>query len=212
MRGKAPGGVVKLLLDGQQRVTSLYGIVQGSSTEFFQGNAKAFTDLHFNVKTETFEFYGPVKMRDDPLWISVTEIFQGPVTKSCSAACPTMSRTAASMTNAGSRLGIVRDIREIDLHDEEITGKDHTIDEVVEIFNRVNSGGTKLSAGDLALARICADGRALAARFVACSRRGASPASSSSRNGFFGASTSIATTRRRTARCEESPSTRFRLR
>ena len=30
------------------------------------------------------------------------------------------------------------------------------IDVVVEIFNRVNSGGTKLSSGDLALARISA--------------------------------------------------------
>ena len=28
---------------------------------------------------------------------------------------------------------------------------------VVEIFNRVNSGGTKLSKGDLALAKICAE-------------------------------------------------------
>ena len=28
---------------------------------------------------------------------------------------------------------------------------------VVDIFNRVNSGGTKLSKGDLALAKICAE-------------------------------------------------------
>ena len=33
--------------------------------------------------------------------------------------------------------------------------KDKTIDVVVEIFNNVNSGGTKLSKGDLALAKIC---------------------------------------------------------
>ena len=32
-----------------------------------------------------------------------------------------------------------------------------TIDVVVDIFNRVNSGGTKLSKGDLALAKICSD-------------------------------------------------------
>ena len=37
-------------------------------------------------------------------------------------------------------------------------GADKTIDVVVDIFNRVNSGGTKLSKGDLALAKICADG------------------------------------------------------
>ena len=31
------------------------------------------------------------------------------------------------------------------------------MDVVVDIFNRVNSGGTKLSKGDLALAKICSD-------------------------------------------------------
>ncbi len=43
------------------------------------------------------------------------------------------------------------------LHVEEVTGADKTLDVVVDIFNRVNSGGTKLSQGDLALAKICAD-------------------------------------------------------
>ncbi|MBX9681192.1 MAG: hypothetical protein K2X38_20740 [Gemmataceae bacterium] len=43
------------------------------------------------------------------------------------------------------------------MHIEEVTGPDKTIDVVVDIFNRVNSGGTKLSKGDLALAKICAD-------------------------------------------------------
>lgn len=37
-----------------------------------------------------------------------------------------------------------------------MTGADKTLDVVVDIFNRVNSGGTKLSKGDLALARVCA--------------------------------------------------------
>ncbi len=37
-------------------------------------------------------------------------------------------------------------------------GEDKTVDVVVDIFNRVNSGGTKLSKGDLALAKICANG------------------------------------------------------
>ena len=45
----------------------------------------------------------------------------------------------------------------MDLHVEEVTGADKSLDVVVEIFNRVNSGGTKLSKGDLALAKICAE-------------------------------------------------------
>src|SRR3954454_853929 len=36
-------GSVRLLLDGQQRITSLYGIVRGRPPKFFEGNKDAFT-------------------------------------------------------------------------------------------------------------------------------------------------------------------------
>ena len=55
-----------------------------------------------------------------------------------------------------SRLNAIEQIQNINFHIDEVTGDDKTIDVVVDIFNRVNSGGTKLSKGDLALARICA--------------------------------------------------------
>jgi hypothetical protein len=54
------------------------------------------------------------------------------------------------------RLNRIAQISAIDAHVEEVTGTDKTLDVVVDIFNRVNSGGTKLSKGDLALAKICA--------------------------------------------------------
>jgi hypothetical protein len=77
-RGDGPlaAGVVKLLLDGQQRMTSLYGVVRGKPPKFFDGNVQAFTGLRFHLGTETFAFYQPVKMKDDPLWIDVAELMQ----------------------------------------------------------------------------------------------------------------------------------------
>ena len=54
------------------------------------------------------------------------------------------------------RINAISSIKDIELHIEEVTGKEKTVDIVVDIFNRVNSGGTKLSKGDLALAKICA--------------------------------------------------------
>src|SRR5436309_5339301 len=74
--GSLAPGIVKLLLDGQQRITSLYGIVRGKPPKFFDGNAQAFTGMYFNLADETFEFYAPLKMKDNPLWISVTELMQ----------------------------------------------------------------------------------------------------------------------------------------
>lgn len=157
VRGDArqTSGAVKLLLDGQQRATSLYGVVRGGPPEFFQGNEKAFTDLYFNVKTETFEFYGPVKMADDPLWVSVTDLFRAELSDIVKGVAQHSSDLDETLRYQ-QRLMTLRDIGEIDLHIEEIAGDNRSVDEVVEIFNRVNSGGTKLSSADLALARLCA--------------------------------------------------------
>lgn len=149
-------GFVKLLLDGQQRVTSLYGIIRGRAPEFFDGNEQAFLDLYFNVEDESFEFYGPIKMKDNPGWVSVTQVMQEGVAP--------FIEPFSSRGEGGSDLGVIlarinqiESIKEREFHVEEVSGGDKTVDVVVDIFNRVNSGGTKLSKGDLALAKICAD-------------------------------------------------------
>lgn len=150
--GKLAKGVVKLLLDGQQRITSLYGILRGHPPDFFDGDARAFSDLRFHLAREEFAFYSPVKMRDDPLWIDVTRLMADgmePVIEELSGR-PEVGQYLA-------RLNRLYAIREISFHVDEVTGKDKTIDVVVNIFNQVNSGGTKLSTGDLALAKVCAD-------------------------------------------------------
>jgi hypothetical protein len=157
--GALAAGVVKLLLDGQQRMTSLYGVVRGRAPKFFDGNAQAFTGLRFHLETETFAFYQPLKMQGDPLWIDVTELMQkGTVgLGEFVTRLTTVPELAAKVGAYVGRLSRLLGIIEVDLHIEEVTGPDKTLDVVVDIFNRVNSGGTKLSKGDLALAKICAD-------------------------------------------------------
>lgn len=153
--GPVPPSVVELILDGQQRITSLYGIIRGRPPKFFDGNAQAFTGLYFHLYDEVFEFYGPLKMKDNPLWINVTELMQ-------IGAGEAIQRLLANqefqpkLTTYINRLNAIDGIKNIELHVEKVTGDDKSVDVVVEIFNRVNSGGTKLSKGDLALAKICA--------------------------------------------------------
>lgn len=72
--GQLAPGAVKLILDGQQRITSLYGTIRGREPEFFYGDVNSFTNLYFNLDDESFEFYAPMKMNDNPLWINVTEL------------------------------------------------------------------------------------------------------------------------------------------
>jgi hypothetical protein len=160
-RGDGPiaAGVVKLLLDGQQRMTSLYGVVRGKPPKFFDGNAQAFTGLCFHLETQAFAFYQPIKMQDDPLWVNVSELMTAGTSGQeklieALAARPEIGTSAVKYASRVSRLFGILDI---DLHVEEVTGADKTLDIVVDIFNRVNSGGTKLSKGDLALAKICAE-------------------------------------------------------
>ncbi len=144
-------GAHKLLLDGQQRITTLYGIIYDKVPPFSDGNPASFRNLYFNVETEVFEFYGPVRMKNDPLWISVTEVMQKGLD-------PFFERFAAleSKTVYFSRVNQLANIKNRFFHIETVSGTDKDIDTVVDIFNQVNSGGTKLSKGDLALAKISA--------------------------------------------------------
>ncbi|MFA5055586.1 MAG: DUF262 domain-containing protein [Dehalococcoidia bacterium] len=160
-RGDGPlaAGVVKLLLDGQQRITSIYGVVRGKPPKFFDGNKETFTSLCFHLDTETFAFYQPFKMQDDPLWIDITDLMK----KGNAGLGEFVNRLNAQPslgTKVGDyvgRLGRLLSITDIDIYTEELTGTDKTLDVVVDIFNIVNSGGTKLSKGDLAMAKICVD-------------------------------------------------------
>ena len=151
--GVATGQNIKLLLDGQQRITSAYGVIRGEAPAFFDGNAEAFTGLHFHIDEEKFEFYQSTKMASDPLWVDVSRLMRNGLTPFFRI-METVDRDAANRRL--ERLNTLLQIRDIDIYIEEITGSNRSLDEVVEIFNAVNSGGTKLSKGDLALAKICA--------------------------------------------------------
>jgi hypothetical protein len=107
-----------------------------------------------NLESEQFSFFQPLNMANDPNWIDVSKAF--------ASSDMTLALIAAGADNDKigryvTRLAQLQNIRDIDVHAEEVTGEDKTVDIVVDIFNRVNSGGTKLSKGDLALAKICAD-------------------------------------------------------
>ncbi|MFF4149124.1 DUF262 domain-containing protein [Streptomyces sp. NPDC001651] len=149
-------GTIHLLLDGQQRVTTLYGVTRGRPPEFFEGNASALTGLHFHLDTEVFEFYAPAKMKDNPVWVDVTALFLNGLGSQLLAVTELASGDAGRQATYIERLNRITQIKDRNVHIDEVTGEDKTIDVVVQIFNRVNSGGTKLTKGDLALATICA--------------------------------------------------------
>ena len=74
-------GAVKLILDGQQRITTLYMLMTGEIPPYYKEH-EILTDirnLYVNVETLSLEYYKIKTMQNDPLWINLTEIFNGKV-------------------------------------------------------------------------------------------------------------------------------------
>ncbi|MBO4689399.1 MAG: DUF262 domain-containing protein [Paludibacteraceae bacterium] len=62
---------VSVIMDGTQRVKTLYGLVRGLVPEFFEGNATTLTGLWFNYDTEQFAYYN--KDMEYGKWVSVSD-------------------------------------------------------------------------------------------------------------------------------------------
>lgn len=151
----------ELLLDGQQRVTSLYGVIKGRPPAFFNGNAKAFRDLYFHVTDETFEFYQPIKMKGDLLWFNVTKVMQAGA-GGVAALINEQFKDNGQFQSWEFRTRVMESLMQLvgvankNFHVEQVADDNMLVDEVVDIFNGLNSAGTRLSQGDLALAKIAA--------------------------------------------------------
>ena len=85
-------------------------------------------------------------MQDDPLWINVAELMQARtqrIGRTATNAWAQVPEFAVKIGEFSGRLNQILGIRDIEFHVEEVNGSDKPIDVVVDIFNRVNSGGTK---------------------------------------------------------------------
>lgn len=143
-----------LLLDGQQRLTTLYVLFVGEAPSFYEGES-LFFDLYFNVQTEEFRFWEPSRMATNPAWIGVHELLKDGLPALLAREDLDESRHEMFRANV---MALVRldGIRNYAYMIELVTGDEFSVDEVGEIFNRVNSRGTPLTKADLALAHICA--------------------------------------------------------
>ncbi|MBC7170736.1 putative DNA binding domain-containing protein, partial [Candidatus Bipolaricaulota bacterium] len=141
-------------LDGQQRLTTLYVLFEGVAPPFYEGE-KLFFDLYFNMQTEEFRFWQESLMRGNPAWISVHEFLRRGLTNLLEGLEQTEPAQRELVQQNLSRLSRLDKVREYTYTVDQVSGDTFTLDEVVEIFNRVNSAGTPLTKADLALAHIC---------------------------------------------------------
>lgn len=143
-----------LLLDGQQRLTSLYVLFEGEAPPFYEGE-ELFFNLWFNLQTEEFRFWQKTIMEKNPAWMNVHEFLKQGLDSLLEGLDGMQEEKREVFQKNLARLSKLNRIREYTYTVDQLSGEEFTVDEVVDIFNRVNRAGTPLTKADLALAHIC---------------------------------------------------------
>lgn len=150
-------GSVKLILDGQQRITTLYLLIKGEIPPYYTEHEiiNDIRGLYVNIQTLELEYYKKTIMGGNPFWIDITRIFK-------------------NETNALQIIKAVKTLQDIDEENqykileniskiEQIKNKEFieqtipvkaNIREAIDIFYIVNASGVNLTDAELALAQI----------------------------------------------------------
>ena len=151
-------GTVEVLLDGQQRLTTLHMLTTGDIPSFYT-EAEIESDprdLYFNLKTTDFQYYQRSRMDGDAMWRRVVDCFTDSTLNVMAIADqgaddPNDKFDLAKRLN--DNLNRLRQIREHDLP-EQVVPHHAALDDAIDIFDRVNRQGTKLTDAELALTHV----------------------------------------------------------
>ncbi|MDO6604133.1 GmrSD restriction endonuclease domain-containing protein [Arenibacter palladensis] len=153
----------QLILDGQQRLTTIYTIFKGQTPAWYEGVALR-TDLYFDLNTEEFEYFMQRKMSNSTEWINVSEFLsKGGVNHFISNLSSFSEENRNYYLNKIEILNKLSAIKDYGYYIKEINITD--LEKVVEIFNLVNKTGTTLNESDLALAIITSNWPEIKDRF-----------------------------------------------
>lgn len=151
-------GTIDVILDGQQRLTTLYLLIEGNIPPYYRevdlGSDPR--ELYFNLDNSDFQYYQATRMQGNPLWqpvvkgFTTTEISVFSIAKSNAQSEDEILQLAERYNENLTRL---RQIKEMELPVQTVPPH-ASIDEAIDIFDRVNSQGTKLSDAELALTHV----------------------------------------------------------
>lgn len=157
-----PDKSVTFIVDGQQRITTLYVIARGEFPEFFIGNKSRLQDIYFDLEDERFFYYRKDDFEDHLLWIPVGEVLRdGPKEhrrkiRHSLTGNENESEDSDRIDIYIDRLEDLQEIMKREFHISRLYEEKFSIDDVVDIFVQVNSGSKRLTGGELALAKISA--------------------------------------------------------
>ncbi len=149
-----PSGL-KMIVDGQQRLTSLYCVMKGKAIDHDDGTAQAIR-ISFNPLTEEFAVADAAR-ENDPEWLTnisdmwtndvgawaFTNEFIGQLAESRDLSAEEAKRVGSSLAKLGGLTSYQFSALEL--------SADLDIDEVAEVFVRINSAGIGLNSADFIL-------------------------------------------------------------
>jgi len=151
-------GAVKIILDGQQRITTLYMLIKGVIPPYYKKEeiVNDIRGLYVNLGTLELQYYKKNMMINDPLWVDITDVFQQKVKP---------NNVDKEMREKDKEVSdqlrdIISDniykIQYIPSYDfiEQTIPITANVKEAIDIFYIVNASGVSLTDAELALAQI----------------------------------------------------------
>jgi hypothetical protein len=153
-------GLFEVLLDGQQRLTVLYMLIENEIPPYYDEDdiKNDPRDLHFNVSTGEFHFVNKIVDRGIE-WVQVTEVFEGDISPISIAMekldTEDQEEFADRSKHYEQNLNQLKNISNLHLPVETLP-KSAGVHQAIDLFDRVNSQGTHLGDPELALAHMSA--------------------------------------------------------
>lgn len=153
-------GSVKLILDGQQRITTLYMLITGLIPPYYTKEeiVNNIRDMHVNLETLDLEYYKKVTMENNPSWVNLTDVFKGEINPrditDKIAARDGVERLSREQENKFyENIRNLEKIKERNFLEQEVPSTAE-LKEAIDIFYIVNASGVNLTDAELALAQI----------------------------------------------------------
>jgi hypothetical protein len=151
-------GWFKVLLDGQQRLTTLFLLMRGEIPPYYTESDLNHDprNLYFNLLDGTFEYFQKQKMATSPYWKPVTECFMQDFNAFSLIEGLQIESDQERLTTGrkiNDNLNRLRSIQEREYFVQSVP-QNADIDKAIDVFDRVNSLGTKLTDAELVLTHI----------------------------------------------------------
>jgi len=157
---EASKGAVKLILDGQQRITTLYLLIKGEIPPYYKEDEilNDIRGLYVNVETLVLEYYKKTIMENDPLWVNITDIFKDNINvfdilERLESKEDSVEVTKDRQKTIYNNIASINQIKSREFLEQVIPAKAN-IKEAIDIFYIVNASGVNLTDAELALAQI----------------------------------------------------------